>query len=168
MFKRRCYEPGIYHDQSGAVMLEVLDKKVFARLISRLGLGDYGLPIKASISEQILPVTMVDDLLGDAKIEVSTQDLTGAGLVVYFTVPAKRRWTLLFIQRASTTGTSQISIKSLVNAVELSDVGTSNEYIYPGRKIQLEEGWLIRMAGTSNGADGAILMKIWIIEEKVQ
>jgi len=144
-----------------------INVEILKRLALRFRLRDTPeteLPLK--LSQLVVLTAQVDDLLQSANVSSITLDLTGAGIVTFFTVPGGKRWRLLAIRRDQTTGTTAIDIyQGAGKFYRLGSWGTPGEQFLLGKDFILEESWYIAMSGTSNAGDGARGIYIWYIEE---
>lgn len=138
---------------------------IIKRLVRRFLLSDFQL-LKDSLLliRTIQPVTQVDDLLAEVKLAQGTFNLeTGHGDVE---VPSGKRWRILGVKRPSTTGVS--SLRAYDGTVEhlLTPDGTTQELWKGGNDFIFPEGWILRLAQTSNAADAAKVMSYWYKEEE--
>jgi len=119
-----------------------------------------------AVSTTVQPVTDADALLRVPTIQNATGDLEVAGgaHVAYFTVPAGKRWNLIWALRGATTGSSQVTIAIAPAEMTLFGVGT----VVAAQSIvgvRLDEGDSVGMAATNNAADGAITLQVLYEEE---
>lgn len=160
---------GFLTDMGGALPSKAFD--IWRRLYNRFDI-EVGVAVGSApeVATSIIPVTQVDELLKQARAVISeAMDLTGSGslTVAGFTVPAGERWKLYRIFRSATTGSARVRIVDPLNDdIILTLSGTSEEIINFGEPFTLEEGWIIGMQETNNGADGAESMHALITSEE--
>lgn len=140
--------------------------EIFARLVRRFNLQAY--PISpdetVGLQETIQPVTQVDDLLREGKVDTEAVDISGAGRVTAFTVPQGKRWKLLWLWKEATTAVTEIRVFDGVVGIIVILSSTTAASKDMGSKV-MEEGWSIDASGTGNGADNARSINIWYEEE---
>lgn len=109
------------------------------------------------VATSIIPVTLVDELLKQAKAMVSpSMDLSGGGsaTITAFRVPIGERWTVYRLFRSSTVAGSRLRlIDPLNDNIILTLAGTAEEVVEIGSPFVLEESWVIGMQETGNGGD---------------
>jgi len=138
------------------------------RLIIRLGLSDRKVNKDAiPLIKSVQPVTQIDTLLKTVKLETGTQNISAAAgsEVVFETVPAGKRWELVYMDKAATAGNSKVSISDGLVVLPLTATGTTA--IRQALTVYLNEGWTISMTTTGNGADTAVVLRMEYIEEDV-
>jgi len=135
-----------------------------SRLVKRFTLSEQSLVQNPYwLQRVILPVTIVDEILKTPKADLSTQDISGAAYVAFFTVPAGKRWRVKRYQRSATTATSYVRATIGGNLVAVSLTGTTAAA--DNLDIGLNEGDDIGMMGTGNGADNARTLNLFYDEE---
>ena len=145
--------------------IRILETAVMRRLYDRYKLDPKGV-VFVTMSPTVKPVTQADELLKTPGAASTSGDLTAAPgtYVPYFTVPAGKRWTLKFARRDPSTGASGIQIGYGTTSYFFDSLGTSAETV-PMDDLKLDEGDTIGMITTGNGADGAIVMRLFYEEE---
>ncbi|MBA7543101.1 hypothetical protein ES705_35427 [subsurface metagenome] len=147
---------------------EIRKPSILRGLASRLGIEPGVIAVRRWLAPAVMPVTQVDALLEESLLDFKLANLSGSGdPVVYFTVPAKKRWRLLLVKRYVTAGNSRLSIKDVARnkSFFLEDTGTAAVLHKFGRDYVLGPGWVIRMDHTENAGDMNVYMDIWYIEE---
>ena len=146
-------------------MKKVNKARIWDKLNNRFLLSDWQSE-PPTMSEQIIPVTDVNELTRDTKIAQHADDLsTGTAYVTYFTVPEGKRWTLLGFVRASSAGNTKVRLRIDGEPFELTTSGTAYERNISMNPIPLKEGDIIQMKGTANVSDTNINLQIIYIEE---
>lgn len=143
---------------------------VWRRLYERLLLKGAGRP-PLLVSTIILPVTNADKLLQEIKLVGVSLDLNNGGvaniLIVAGTVPAKKRWLIIALNRDSTTGTScpAYNVKQ-GSTFRMSAVQTGAQFFLSYQCLfELPETSQVGCISTGNAADTVIGMRIHYIEE---
>ena len=141
---------------------------IWHRLKRRLGIIDDGILEGKSILSEIRPVTVVDELLKTYSIEYASHDLTPASAFQeYFTVPQGERWAVTAWHKAATTGNSRVVINYLEDAVNFNCTAmVTAESSELSLNLVLNQGDMMGMLSTGNGADGAIGLRIMVEKEK--
>lgn len=138
----------------------------FGRLATRFklrGSGEYVGGVR--VIPLIVPVTNVDALLQTARILAATDDLTpGAGArVTYHTVPAGRRWTLVFLYHGSTVANTWAWVYDGTTYMDLNAAATAG--FRANLTFHAEPGWTFGLVTTGDAGDGAIPMTLHVLEE---
>jgi len=122
-----------------------------------------------AVATTIFPVTVADDLL---KLPVATSDsldisASAGSFVLAQTVPAGKRWTVMWVFRSSTVANSRI--RGIVTPSQvtlfLTVVGTGNEVPLELKDVVFEEGDQIGMETTGNAGDDTITLQMYVLEE---
>lgn len=84
-----------------------------------------------SVSPIVVPVIQADQVLLDPVYDDTTEDITGGGFTVFFTVPANERWYLQWFFRSASSSNTKVSIDAVTapNAQPVSRNGTTDERI---------------------------------------
>lgn len=143
-----------------------VNKELDPRLVARFTLSiNPLLPDPMQILRQIVPVTIMDELVKVPKAGTSTHDLTGTAgtFQTAFTVGKGKRWTVNWIQRGATTANSAIRIT--IGGVDLSpaDAGTAAER--HSETWYMDQDDTIKIMQTGNAGDGSRTIQIHYIEE---
>jgi len=130
---------------------------ILSRLTRRFYLTEEPENNPLALLHTIQPITQVDDLLvAPAIADSGAMDLTGAGTVIAYTVPAGKKAKLIFYRKSSTTGTRNIQVFDGTTPCAICAAGSTENVIQLSPPLPLPEGWVIRSQATSDGADGAI------------
>lgn len=147
-----------------------VNRAIDPKLVKRLTLSDnpdvqnpYLLP------RMIYPVTDIGDLLRTTKGNTETVDLTGAAgsFVTHasWLVPNGKRWRLWNCLRGASTGSSRIMLTTTgLTDGSLEPFGTAESLLQLGG-LPINEGDMLGLRATGNGADGAIRLTIVYEEE---
>lgn len=143
--------------------------RIIERLRSKLDLTDLESEVFA-LSERVLLVTNIDDLLRRPFYKTISKDLSGGGSVDVFTVPKGKRWTLKGIVKGATVGSVWVILVDsdglpAVQSFSLIAAGTV-EVIQHGLNYSMDEEDVLRVGG-GNVADSAISFKVAVEEEDV-
>jgi len=150
-------------------MFTIRKPEILRRLVNRYGIEPLLTAGGFLLSHVIVPITDADELLQTPGVANATTDISAA--VVYlpiFVVPKGKRWRLLAIHRAGTTGTSRVRVTPAPGllAFRMGPGATGESTWFAGTdKHYVEEGGDVGMDTTNNGADTAIQCQVWYLEE---
>lgn len=137
--------------------------EVVKRLTARFKLQESGNNMLL-LEDNIVPVTNVDVLLTKPQLKKNTFNISAADTTCY-TVPAGKRWRLVYTYYGSSVGTSNLRINDgSQSVVLLNSLQTLNITRFDNSTI-LDEGWSLILDTTSNGGDTAVRLDIMIEEE---
>ena len=114
--------------------------------------------------ETIQPTTDADILLMNPVAYTSTKDISGAGYVIFYTVPQGQRWKLKQIHRVATTAASNVNVVIGGTNVQLTPAATTIQL--ESYDFYMDEGDTIGCVATGNGADTARALAIIVEEEE--
>lgn len=85
---------------------------------------------QTGLSKQIIPVTVVDDLLRLTKVINTTVSMTGTGDFLFATVPNGKRWLIRAVTRVVSSGSYTSRIKLIIGStgIHLTDGTTGSAY----------------------------------------
>jgi hypothetical protein len=146
--------------------LRIRETDIIRRLADRLDLDLISAQAisRLYLSELVIPVTDVGELLKQAKNADVSKDLSGTAgtYTVYHTVPTGKRWTLKWYYRQGSTGTTRVVVHQTVQAQITSNDSTER---FGQLEITMDEGHTIGLVTTGDGADTAIGLVIFYDEE---
>jgi len=151
------------------VALKSLAYNLFSRLYERFNLEPR--PVEQieqpSVANQIVPVTQADRLLQVLAPQSDTADISAAAgtLVVYFTVPAGRRWTIISSLKEATTANTRIRATIGGTAMDIGPFGTAESVIVNSEWI-LDQGDDIGLLTTGNAGDSNRRLVLQVLEER--
>lgn len=119
-----------------------------------------------NLSHNAVMTHPLKEIIGTVKSQTASKDISGAGFVTYFTVPAQKHWEVIFVRKEATTGNSQTKItqsSGFANLI-LGDVGTAATYTFYNPYLPLPYNWNWTLKATGNGADNNITVDMWYIE----
>ena len=148
--------------------LAVIDSDLylqFARLGKRYRFKGGG--VVPLVSNVVLPVTNMDELLRVPKNLSSPGDLTGtAGVYVpIHTVPSGKRWSLKIFQRAGTSASTRPLLRSADVNLPIGAYSTADVTVFMSPLIVMNQGDSVGLEATANAGDGSRYMTIHIEEE---
>jgi hypothetical protein len=121
---------------------------IIQRLIRRFNLQSGSFNEEFSLSETVIPITNVDELLEAVKIDLQTPaSVSATGWVLLATVPLGKKWTLVSFKARLSSGTYTFNAIGLekeasINKVSVLESASSvTSLIYaPHTKLVLEQG----------------------------
>lgn len=139
-----------------------LNARFKARRKSDTELEDPDYPI---LLEILVPITNFDDLAKEGKAITKTDDISGGGSTVYFTVPEGKRWTIKMIYKQNSAVAYSVQIFDSSEAVNLNIIpsGTTS-VIQHSLDLTLDQSDQIKTSG-GGGGDVAIAVAGWVEEE---
>lgn len=150
-------------------MIYWINKDLIKRLVGRFQLETT--PRSASFPTQltpvVVPVTNADELLADHKTIAETADISAAsGWTILFTVPDNKRWTIIVLQRPTTTANTAAYLYRAATAIRhgFQILSTTNalEDCY---RIVMNQGDRLEALNTNEGGDAARQFILYYEEE---
>jgi len=146
--------------------MQVIRKpSILRRLTERLGIEPGILATDRVLSQIVQPITNVDELLQAVGITLATGNLETGNIEI--PVPRVKRWTLLGISRATTTGLTTVRLVAPSgDTYDLDPTTASAQNWLFGKGFIIDQLWIIRLLQTSNAADASgKTLSAWFIEE---
>ena len=141
--------------------------KIVERMTRRFKLLFGAFPVRLNLFPTILPVTSTDELLRETKIgKVTGLDLSGSGLVVAFTVPEGKRWTVYQYMTSTTAAGSEVVIADPDGEqTQVTATTTTSAFVNLSQPWILKERWTINRDSTGDVGDANESMEIMYLEE---
>jgi len=121
-----------------------------------------------ALSNLVNLVSDLDDLLRVSTIPDTVNmnlNVSTATHVAGFTVPTGKRWRVLAVHRAATTGTSNTEVYNGAGYIYIGADGTAAQIILLSKDFILDQGGTVGSHGTNNAGDGAVPINTWYLEE---
>jgi len=141
------------------------------RLVKRFSLGpDIQVNNPYWLQRVILPVTNVDELLRDIKVETVTVACNGSTMVAGLVVPASKRWIVHGLMLTRSTGDRVLSDLSVYDGanhfyIDKSIGGTAFFSGILGHAFPMDELWGIYFNVSGGTTDGNWVVRALIAEE---
>lgn len=139
---------------------------LLSRLTKKLGIQFGAIVENLTVPNSITPVTDIDELLRNSKLEHLSLNVY-ASAQAYWTVPDGKRWTVLYLDKPSTTlGAVNVSIRTRGGTYLLNLFGgTAVGHFQGGPGFTMEPGWYINCTQSANAGDTAVVFALWYKEE---